>query len=124
MKTLLAGLVLALPFAAAAQPLAPLPARTQAEIDHLFKYIAQSDCRFSRNGSWHDMSAARSHVNMKFEYLADRGQIESTESFIDKAASRSSLSGQEYLVQCAGAQPVPAAAWLKTELGRYRQPRN
>ena len=122
MKTFLASLALALPFAALAQPLVALPARTQAEIDHLFKFIAQSECRFNRNGSWHDMGAARSHVNTKFEYLADRGMIESTEAFIDQAASRSSISGKEYLVQCPGAEPVPAATWLKTELVRYRQP--
>ena len=121
MKTLIAALALALPFAAAAQPAAPVPARTQAEIDHLFDYIQHSECRFNRNGSWHDMTAARAHVNMKYEYLRDRGQIDTAESFIDNAASQSSFSGKDYLVQCAGAPQVSSNAWLKAELARYRQ---
>jgi len=120
MKSLLAALALALPLAAAAQPANPLPAQTQAEIDHLFDYIVKSDCKFNRNGSWHDMVAARSHVNTKYEYLMDRGMIDSAEAFIDKAASQSSFSGKDYLVQCPGSEPTPSGGWLKTELNRFR----
>jgi len=122
MKTLLAGLALALPLASLAQPApTPIPARTQAEIDHLFDYISHSDCRFNRNGSWHDMAAARAHVNTKFEYLRERGQIANTESFIEYAASQSSFSGKDYLVQCPGAEVVPSKTWLTAELAHYRQ---
>ena len=119
MKKLLPLLAL-IPGLALAQP-TPLAARTQAEIDHLMGYIAQSECRFSRNGSWHDMAKARSHVAMKLEYLRDRGQIDSAEAFIEKAAAQSSLSGERYLVQCPGAEPVPSAGWLKDELARFRK---
>ncbi len=122
MKKLVAGLILALPLAALAQPVVPaVPARTQLEIDHLFDYIAHSDCQFNRNGSWHDMVAAKAHVNNKYEYLKERGQIDTTESFIENAASRSSFSGKDYLVQCLGATMVPSASWLKSELARFRQ---
>jgi uncharacterized protein DUF5329 len=125
MKKLLAGLLVALPLAAAAQPVVPnVPARTQAEIDHLFDYIARSDCKFSRNGSWHDMVMARSHVNAKYEWLKERGKIDSAESFIESAATRSSFSGQDYLVQCPGSEATPSAAWLKAELKRFRQPKS
>ncbi len=117
MKKLAAGLLLALPVAALGEPVAP---RTQAEIDHLFDYIAHSDCQFNRNGSWHDMQVARDHVNMKYEYLKSHGKIDSTESFIDNAASRSSFSGKDYLVQCPGAASQPSGTWLKAELARYR----
>jgi hypothetical protein len=121
MKSLLAGLLLALPLAVSAQPVAPpVAARTQAEIDHLFDYISKSDCKFNRNGAWHDMVAARSHVNTKYEYLVERGMIDSTEAFIDKAASQSSFSGKDYLVQCPGSEAVPSANWLKAELNRFR----
>ena len=98
-----------------------MPARAQAEIDHLFDYIANSDCRFNRNGSWHDMVAARAHVNTKYEYLKERGKIDSAESFIDNAASKSSFSGEDYQVQCPGSEPTPSASWLKAELARFRQ---
>ena len=122
MKPVLVALALALPAAASAQPVVPpVPAQAQAEIDHLFDYISHSDCKFNRNGSWHDMVAARSHVNMKYEYLMERGKIDSAETFIDQAASKSSFSGQEYLVQCPGAGAMPSASWLKAELVRFRQ---
>lgn len=120
MKSLLVALLLALPLVVSAQPVPPLPARTQAEIDHLFDYISKSACKFNRNGSWHDMVVARSHVNAKYEYLVGRGMIDSTEAFIDKAASQSSFSGNDYLVQCPGSQAIPSANWLKTELNRFR----
>ena len=120
MKSLLAATLLALPLAAMAQPTAPLAGRTQAEIDHLVSYIAASDCRFNRNGSWHDMATARSHVLTKYDWLVGRGMIDSAEAFIDKAASRSSFSGSDYLVQCPGSGPVPTSGWLKAELGRFR----
>ncbi len=118
-KTCIALIAAALPFAAAAQP-APIGARTEAEIGHLIDYIAQSGCRFNRNGDWADTAAARGHVAMKYDYLRTRGMIASAEDFIDKAASRSSLSGKAYLVQCPGAVAVPSGGWLKSELDRYR----
>jgi hypothetical protein len=122
MKPVLVALALALPAAASAQPVVPpVPAQAQAEIDHLFDYISHSDCKFNRNGSWHDMVAARTHVGTKYEWLKERGKIDSAESFIDNAASRSSFSGKDYLVQCPGAESVPSASWLKVELARFRQ---
>jgi hypothetical protein len=116
----LAAILLALPFAVSAQPGPDVPARTQAEIQHLFDYISTSGCRFQRNGSWHDMTAAREHVGMKYEYLRDRGKIDSAEAFIDGAASHSSLSGEDYRVQCPGGPAVPSAMWLRDELARFR----
>lgn len=122
MKKLVAALLLALPVGAMAQPVVPpVAARTQVEIDHLFDFLARSSCQFNRNGNWHDMVAAKAHVNTKYEYLKERGQISSTETFIDNAASKSSFSGKDYLVQCPGSGPVPSASWLKSELARFRQ---
>ena len=94
MKKLVAGLLLALPVAALAQPVEAVPARTQVEIDHLFDYLAHANCQFNRNGSWHDMVAAKAHVNTKYEYLKERGKIDSTESFIENAASKEQLQRQ------------------------------
>jgi uncharacterized protein DUF5329 len=121
MKMTLAALAAAaLPLAALAQP-APMSARTQAEIRHLFSYISQSGCRFERNGGWADTGAARDHVEMKYQYLRERGMIASAEDFIDKAASRSSLSGKDYLVQCPGSGAISTGGWLRTELDRFRR---
>ena len=120
LKTLIAASLLTAPLAAMAQP-TPLAARTQAEIDHLFAYIAASGCKFNRNGSWHDMAEARSHVATKYDWLMARGMIDSAETFIDRAASRSSFSGSDYLVQCPGTDTMPTSGWLKAELARYRR---
>ena len=122
MKKLVTVLLFTLPVAAFAQPVVPaVPARAQEEIDHLFDYISHSSCEFNRNGSWYDMAAAKAHVNNKYEYLKERGQIDTAESFIDNAASKSSFSGKDYQVRCPGAQAVASGSWLKAELARFRQ---
>ncbi|MBC8021914.1 MAG: DUF5329 domain-containing protein [Burkholderiales bacterium] len=119
-KTILAAALAALPLVGAAQG-SPLAAATQAEIDHLLEYIAHSDCRFSRNGSWHGMGEAREHIEMKYQSLRGRGKVRDTEDFIENAAARSSLTGKNYLVQCPGQAEVPSTQWLGTELARFRQ---
>jgi len=116
MKTLLA-LAAFLPLCGLAAQ--PTPA-TLAEIDHLMSYIAHSDCRFYRNGSWHGMDEARAHVSTKYEWLRDRGQVATAEEFIEGAASRSSLSGEDYRVQCPGGPEQSTGPWLKAELRRLR----
>jgi uncharacterized protein DUF5329 len=79
--------------------------------------------KFNRNGSWHDMAQASEHVHVKYDWLRGRDMIDSAETFIDKAASRSSLSGSDYMVQCPGSAAVPTSGWLKTELTRFRASR-
>src|SRR2546423_556367 len=91
---LTAGLV------AAPAVLAEPPAGVQTEINYLLGSIAGSGCEFYRNGTWHDSKAAQAHMLGKYEYLAARNQIHSTEQFIDRAASQSSLSGRPYEIRC------------------------
>jgi hypothetical protein len=117
-RWILAAATLAIPMAMAAQP---APPAAQAEIDHLLGYIAASNCRFNRNGSWHGMDEARDHIAMKYKYLRDRDKVPDAETFIDDAASRSSFSGKNYLVECPGQPATPSAGWLKAELERFRK---
>jgi hypothetical protein len=117
-RYLLAAAVFAIPFAAAAPP--DISA-SQAEIDHLLDYVAHSDCRFNRNGSWHGMDEAREHITMKYDYLRKRGRPMDAETFIEEAASKSSLSGKDYLVECAGKPVTASRSWLKAELDRFRK---
>lgn len=98
----------------------PVPAPVQAEVRTLLDRLASSDCRFKRNGSWHGAAEARDHLQRKYEYLAERDAIGSTEQFIDRAASRSSVSGRPYWVQCAGRDPVASRTWLTTLLRTLR----
>lgn len=98
---------------------APEP-RAQAEIVHLLDYVATPGCQFQRNGSWHEGAEARKHLRKKYDYLLKRNLVANAESFIEHAATESSMSGKSYLVKCGGGKPVASAAYLKEELGRFR----
>ncbi len=91
------------------------------EFGHLLGYLERSGCAFYRNGSWYSASDARAHLDMKYRYLLDRGLVDTTEDFIDRAATASSMSGKPYQVQCDGHEPVSSAEWLTTELHRLRR---
>ena len=113
------ALALGLCFALAARA-APSPSVRQ-EIDYLLRFIEESGCEFNRNGTWHDAKAARAHVSVKYEYLLVQDRINTTEDFIEQAATMSSvLFRQSYTVRCDGEPPVPSGLWLSRELARYR----
>jgi hypothetical protein len=94
--------------------------RTQREVGHLLDYVAQSGCQFNRNGKWNAGEAARAHLQRKYDYLEKRQLAPDAESFIERAASTSSMSGKPYQVRCAGKAPVPSGPWLSAELQRFR----
>ena len=117
-----AALLAILPLLSHAAP----PAAARQEIAHLIGYLTASGCSFQRNGSWHDAAQAAKHLQRKYDYLLKRDLVASSEDFIARAASESSLSGKPYQVRCGGTAPVASAAWLKAELAKYRggrQPR-
>jgi hypothetical protein len=111
----LASLLVAV--AAAAAPLSPA---AKEEIDGLLSRLETSGCEFNRNGSWYSGAEAKAHLLGKLKYLQDKGMVQTTEQFIERAASSSSMSGQAYLVRCAGAAPVPSAKWLLVQLQAMR----
>ena len=112
-------LLLACIFAAesAAAPLAPA---ARVEIDSLMSRLAAPACEFNRNGTWHTAAAAKSHLMRKLQYLEDEGAVQSTEQFIELAASNSSMSGQPYLVRCGNDAPVQSGTWLRSQLQDIR----
>jgi hypothetical protein len=117
MKALL-GLVLALAFVQGAHA-APAPA-VLAEVQYLLDFVGKSGCEFYRNGVWYDSGQARTHLSYKYGVLADHGQIKTVDDFIEKAATKSSLTGIAYKVRCAGGQELSSRQWLQDELARYR----
>jgi len=116
MKTLITILLLASGLALADTP---SPA-TSHEIDQLFAALKSSGCEFSRNGSWYDAQTATEHLHRKYDYLLKKGLVTTTESFIERAATESSVSGKPYLVRCGGAQPVPSRSWFDDKLKDLR----
>jgi hypothetical protein len=104
----------------AGQTLAATPATTRAEVAQLMTAVEKSGCKFSRNGSWYSGAEARAHLQKKFDYLDKKEMLTTTESFIEKGASTSSMSGKPYEMQCAGSKQVTSAEWLTVELARLR----
>jgi hypothetical protein len=105
----------ALSFAAAvhAEPVTPA---VRAEIDVLLEKLSASGCLFNRNGSWHSAVEAQSHLLNKLGHLEGRDLVQTTEQFIERGASGSSVSGKPYLVKCGSAAAVPSQLWLSVEL--------
>jgi hypothetical protein len=95
--------------------------KAEKEIRHLFEYLKKSNCEFSRNGSWYSPDAAVKHLKTKYRYLMRKGLINTAEQFIEHAASRSSISGQSYLVRCTDSRPVHSSDWFTDELKRFRE---
>ena len=87
------------------------------DIQHLLDYVGGSGCTFVRNGVESDAAAARKHLATKYQHA--KSHIGSAEDFIRLVASRSSMTGQPYLVRCRSSQFL-SADWLTDELRRYR----
>jgi hypothetical protein len=118
-KYLRIGIALALVGLASLSSAAPAPGVTQ-EIDHLLNFVLTSGCQFYRNGFWYDSKRGEQHLRDKYDYLIKRDEITATEDFIDKVATKSSLSGLAYRVKCGESEPMTSAQWLRQELIRLR----
>jgi hypothetical protein len=118
MKKFILALLLSSFLLAQANPPSP---RTTQEITHLLAHLENSGCQFNRNGNWYSGEEARTHLNKKYQYLLDKDAISSTEAFIEDAATKSSMSGRPYLVQCQPNAPMESRSWFRKELDRYRQ---
>ena len=94
----------------------PVPASQRAEIYALMAALQTSACEFNRNDLWHNAADAKTHLLRKLDYLEGKNAVQSTEQFIELAASKSSLSGRAYQVKCAGAAPVDSKVWLNAQL--------
>lgn len=108
----------------AATATTPVPAsEAPREIAALLSLLRVSPCRFERNGRWYDGAKAAAHLQNKLDHAVGRGIApDSSERFIEEAASRSSLSGRPYRVKCGDAAPIPAATWFRARLRELRTP--
>ena len=111
----LAEMLLLAPVARAAPP-----ENVKIEINFLLGYIESSGCEFYRNGSWRDSKSAQAHIGDKYKYLMTRNLIDTTEDFIESAATKSNFTGQPYKVRCNGVAIVSSNQWLYDELTRFR----
>lgn len=105
-------------------PLTPAQAdpKTTAEIEitYLLEQIQVSGCEFNRNGIWYSSKTAHSHLSDKFEKMEAGHGIDTTEHFIETAASVSDDSGQPYKVRCDDGKAITSSQWLRDELVHFR----
>ncbi|MDR2161078.1 MAG: DUF5329 domain-containing protein [Desulfovibrio sp.] len=100
-----------------AGPALAMPPGEEARVEGLLNSLAQQeDVTFIRNGREHSAAEAADHLRLKWNHLRER--LNTAEQFIDTAGSRSSLSGQPYLMRKAGEDPRPAGPFLRELLRR------
>ena len=92
----------------------------QEEIDALLTAVGDSGCTFIRNGKFYGAEKAESHLRMN--YKRGRRHATTAEDFIRRLASRSSVSGKDYLIQCDGAGTVTSESWFTERLRLQRNP--
>ena len=93
----------------------------QSEITALLSSVETSGCRFNRNGTWYEGAEAKAHIMTKLDYVEKRTTLVSAEQFIELAASKSSVSGKPYLIQCGDQPAQPSELWLKDRLKTLRK---
>jgi len=91
----------------------------QNEIDHLLKFVENTECQYERNGTSHTGKDAAEHIKKKYEYFKDK--IDSTEKFIELSATKSTMSGKYYMILCKGNSKIKSQDWLLQELTQYRK---
>lgn len=92
------------------------------EIAHLFQFLERSGCEFQRNGTWHEPGKASAHLQKKYVYLLAKELVPTAETFIERAASKSSITGRPYRVRCTGHPAIDSRNWFTAELLRTRKP--
>ena len=92
--------------------------QTATEIDYLLTTIGHSDCVFVRNGKEYDAEDAEAHLRMN--YKRGKRYAPTTEKFIERLASQSSMSKKPYFIECADDGRVPSGRWLTDLLQQYR----
>lgn len=60
----------------------------------MLSFVEDSGCTFIRNGSEYPAAEARAHLQKKLDYLERKDLVASSEDFIERAATQSSLSGK------------------------------
>ena len=97
---------------------ADVPANQVIEVNHLLAFIKESGCIINRNGTDHPAVKGISHIEKKYDYFRD--DITSTEEFIEYSATKSTMSGDFYMVSCPGKETIRTQDWLMAELKRFR----
>lgn len=99
-------------------PVMSSAAEPEEEIEYLLDAVGSSGCTFVRNGKQHDAEDAEDHLRMK--YRRGKRYAPTTEKFIERLASASSMSKKPYHIECPGDDVMLTGEWLKAKLDDYR----
>ena len=100
--------------------IAASPTQADREIEALIAGLGSSGCEFERNARWYGAAEAQAHLRSKYQWLRKRGQARSAEQFIERGASQSSVSGQNYRVRCPDKPITESGIWFRAQLTRQR----
>jgi hypothetical protein len=96
--------------------------RMQSEIAHLLNFVKNTNCDYERNGKKHNGKEAAKHIKKKYDYYEE--DIDTTETFIELSASKSSMSGKAYKIYCPNKPVISSQEWLMAELANFRARHN
>ena len=97
---------------------ADVPEEQVKEVQHLLTFVKNSGCVINRNGTDYPAEKGLGHIEKKYDYFRD--DIDSPEKFIELSATKSTMSGDYYMVSCPGKKTIRTQDWLMEELKRYR----
>lgn len=90
----------------------------EEEVQYLIGSIETSNAVFIRNGNRHTSAEAAAHLSMK--YKRGRRYINSSDEFIERIATKSSITKKLYWIEEPGKEKVESAKWLRARLNEYR----
>lgn len=99
--------------------LADVPESQKSEVKNLLEFVETTGCTFERNGKKYNGERASKHIKRKYNHFRDK--ITTTEEFIEYPGTKSTISGNFYLVYCDESNPVESRDWLLEELTRFRK---
>ena len=93
------------------------PPHELSRIERLIRFVeSQKDMKFIRNGSEYTCAEAAKFMRGKLEAMG--GDVVTARDFIERIATKSSMSGKAYQVKLADGRMVPSAQFLTEELKR------
>ena len=100
------------------------PLSEKEKIEALIQFVKKSDTLFIRGGVEYPSSKAADHLRMKWDYAGKR--IKTARQFIDRIASKSSMTGKPYYVKSKDGKQITSAEWLSQALKKIEsnQPQN
>jgi len=99
--------------------LADVSESQKPEVEHLLVFVETTECAFERNGKKYNGERASKHIKRKYNHFRDK--ITTTEEFIEYSGTKSTMSGNFYLVYCGDNDPIKSRDWLLKELTQFRE---